>query len=483
MVFHPSSSTGQHALDDIQSHSADLGYGWQSGLDASLTTSTSSIESEWTAGSILWDGEVIDIPSGSITHDAGDTENPRWDALAVTGANGNIQAIKGTPAPVATDDAGNEYRGEQAWTPSPSDQITRDMVVFALVWIPEGASNNDDLTNTSAGGVAEPVIDRRVEVPGQEEQVTRGTDITSSGWYRIASIGPVADGGQGEDIRANALFSVRDISSTLHSATNFWGSIFFDNNPTLSLQNTSYYSGTHGAITDIRLVHGDGTYEGAAIEVNVQLQGNSNVDAEYTISHNHAHQGWTPEPWTAGSVPTGFNTTQLDLSNDPIQAVAADGVDDMFQVRRDGTVVTETQRQRRVAASAQLNTSITAPGDGSVTKVPFDSSEGDWGAWDTSNGEFTAPRDGWYSVHSQVRWNQLPSSNVRMGTIIFASGYTGTKSWTNSGGDPLASGIGHGQFDLNAGDTIAVQVRQNSGSGQEIDGRPAETFCDVTYLG
>lgn len=482
MPFHPEASSGAHALDIIQSHSADLGYGWQTGLDASLTTSTSSIESQWTAGSSLWAGEVIDIPSGSITHDAGDPDNPRWDALAVTDSSGTIQAIKGTPAPVAVDDAGNTYPGEQAWTPSPSDQITRDMVVFAIVWIPAGAANNDDLTNTSAGGVAEPVVDRRVEVPGREEQVTRAASITSSGWYRIASVGPVENNVAGSAIRANALFSVRDTSASLHSETTFWSSLFFDNNPTLSLQNSSYFAGTHGAITGLRIVSADDTNEGGAVEVNVQLQGQSSIPVEYSITHNHIDQGWTPEPWPAGNVPTGFSTTELDLSNDPIVAVAANGTNDMFQVRRDGTVVTESQRQRQVAATARLSTDLNVP-SGTGTTVPFDTAtDDDWGAWDTSTGTFTVPQDGWYSIRTQSRWPGMPDGS-RIGTIVNASGYTAQRNWVHTGDTNVVSGMGNGMFDLTAGDQIFVQVRQNSGSDQTMAGTESESFCYVEYLG
>lgn len=485
MPFHPEASSGQHALDIIQSHSADLGYGWQSGLDASLTSSTSAIESQWTAGSYLWDGATIDLQSGTITHDSGDPDNPRWDALAVTDSSGTVQVIKGTPMPVATDDDGNTYPGEQAWTPSPSDQITRDMVVFAIVWIPAGAANNDDLTNTSAGGVSNPVIDRRVEVTGQERQVARNATITSSGWYRIASVGPVENDGQGENIRASALFSVRDRAGGLHSDTVFWGSLFFDNNPTLSLQNSSYYAGDHGAITDIRLVHPDDTYEGGAIEANVQVQGQGSISVEYTLTHNHDHlfQNWNPEPWTAGSVPTGWNTTELDLATyDPIQAVAADGTDNMFIVQRDGTVVTETQQQRKVATIARLNTNLSVGTSGPV-RIPWDVvDEGDWGNWDTSNNVFVTPEDGWYSVRTQARW-EGPPDGLRIGMLTDATGYTAQTSWTHTGASTVVSARGDGLFELSAGDEIWVSGRHNGSSSQTIGGVPPETHCYIEYLG
>lgn len=483
MPFSPSASSGAHALDLIQGLSADLGYGWQSGLDASLTNSTSIIESEWTAGSILWDGTVIDLPDGTIEHDAGDQDNPRWDALAVTDSGGTVQAIKGTPMPVATDDDGNTYPGEQAWTPSPSDQITRDMVVFAIVWIPAGASNNDDLTNTSAGGVAEPVVDRRVEVPGQEEQITRGATITSSGWYRIASVGPVVEDPdtEADDIQANALFSIRDTQQQLHSENTFWASLFFDQNPTLSLQNSSYYTGTHGAITDIRIVHPNDTYDGGAVEVNVQLQGQSSVSVEYSLTHNHTQQGWTPEPWAAGDVPSGWNTTALDLSLDPIQAVAADGQNDLFTMQRDGTVVAETMQRRQTAMVARLNNDVSI-GTSGTTRIPWDSFEGDWpDAWN-SNNEFVAPFDGWYDVDVALRWPD-PPDGMRADVLIDATGYTAQTTRTHSSTSSVRSMTGDALVEIDAGDSIWVGVQHDAGSTQTVAGWPSETRCQIVYVG
>lgn len=487
MVFHPENQTGSHALDLIQQNSAQIGYGWLSGLAANLTTSSTAIESEWTAGSVLFDGVTVDVPGGAITHSAGDSSNPRWDALAVTDSSGTVQVIEGTPSPVAQDDEGNIYRGESAWTPSPSDQITREMAVFALGWIPPGASTNDDLTNTSAGGVAEPVVDRRVESPGVERQTTRAATITSSGWYRIASVGPVEDGATGTpgDLRATARFSVRDAAASLQSEKTFWASLFFHNNPTLSLQNGSYFAGTHGAITDIRIVHPDDTYEGGAVEVNVQLQGNSSVPVEYTIADNYTDRGWAPEPWTAGSVPTNFDTTELDLSSDPIQAVAANGVNDMFAVQRDGTVITEQTQQRNVATVARRNTDLTIPPESTtmITTVPFDTAtDDDWGAWDLSSGMFTVPQDGWYSIDFQGRMQSMPSG-TRVGTHVAATGYPHQRRWINTGQGGIVSAQGYAQLDLVAGDTIKINLRQNSGSDQTLGGVPSETFCAITYEG
>lgn len=485
MVYHPSASTGQHALDEIQTHSAAIGFGWRSGLSASLTTSSTAIESEWTAGSSLWDGKTIDIPSGTITHDAGDASNPRWDALVVSDSSGTVQIVKGTPSKIATDDDGNVYRGEQAWTPSPSDQITRDMVVFAMVWIPAGATTNDDLTDTSSNGVSNPVIDRRVEVPGREAQVTRSATITSSGWYRVASVGPVENNVQGSNVRASALFSVRDSSSQLHSSTSFWGSLYFDHNPTLSLLNSSYYSGNHGAITDIRLVHPDGTYEGGAIEVNVQLQGQSSVPVEYSITHNHAEQGWNPEPWPTGNVPTGFNTTELDLStHDPIQAVAADGVNDMVVVKRDGTVLAQDRDQSDVGVRAGLSTDATV-GTSGRERIEFDTVKfDDRGEFDASIGRFNAERSGKYRVHAALQWPIDFPGTQEVGTFIMNTGtrVAATFDRSASQGERFSTQVTD-ILDISPSDNIEIHAQHSAGSSQTVVGSTLFTYINIERLG
>lgn len=484
MVFSPQSSTGQHALDETQPHSALIGYGWRSGLSASLTGSSTAIESQWTSGSVLWNGETIDIPSGTITHDAGDASDPRWDALAVTDSAGTVQIVKGTPAPVASDDSGTEYPGEQAWTPSPSDQITRDMVVLAIVWIPAGAADNTDLTNTSSGGVNNPVVDRRMEVPGREQQVTRSATITSSGWYRIASVGPVQDGVQGTNVRASSLFSVRDTRQTLHSENIYHAQLFYDRNPTLSLQSSSYYTGTHGAITDIRMVHSPDTYEGGAIEVNVQLQGQSQVPVEYSITHNHIQQGWNPEPWTAGSIPTGFNTTGLDLSLDPIQAVAADGVDDLFVVQRDGTVLAQDRDQTNVGVRAGLSTDDTI-GTTGRERIEFDTVKfDDRNEFDSSIGRFNAARSGKYRVHASLQWPLGFPGTQEVGTFIMSTGtrVAGTFERSGSQGERFTTQVTD-TIDIAPGDNIEIHAQHSAGASQTVVGSTLFTYVNIERLG
>jgi len=156
--------------------------------------------------------------------------------------------------------------------------------------------------------------------------------ISAAGWYRIASNGPVAPGGTG-GTRASALFTVRDTQSGRHSSTTFYANVHYGANPTLSVLSRSFYSSS-GIVRKIRLIEG-GVYEGAAVEVYVAEAGS----VSFTIYDNEHSAGWTPLNWEAGSVPSGFAVTQIDLDTyEPVLAVATDGNSNQFMVRRSGNV-------------------------------------------------------------------------------------------------------------------------------------------------
>jgi hypothetical protein len=157
------------------------------------------------------------------------------------------------------------------------------------------------------------------------------TTVSAAGWYRIAINGPVSTGGNGGS-RAHALFTVRDTQSGLHSAVTFYASYHYGANPTLVVLSRSWY-GSQGIVKKIRLISG-ATYEGAAVEVYCGAAG----PVSFTIYDNEHSTGWTPENWTAGSIPTGFTATQIDLDTyDPILAIAANGRSNLFYVQRNGS--------------------------------------------------------------------------------------------------------------------------------------------------
>jgi hypothetical protein len=102
---------------------------------------------------------------------------------------------------------------------------------------------------------------------------------------------------------------------------------------------------SNGAVTKVRLLT-HGTYEGAAVEVYISTTANVN----YTVYDNENGSGWTLDNWTAGSLPSGWTVTQLDLdTTDPVIATAA-GNSNAFSISRDGDVNTAGQFVSTLAA-------------------------------------------------------------------------------------------------------------------------------------
>lgn len=169
--------------------------------------------------------------------------------------------------------------------------------------------------------------------PAKVETVSFTVAASATGWYRIARNGSVADAGT-DGSRANGLFTVRDVASGRHSSTTFHANVHYGNNPTLTMVNRGWYS-AHGIVKKIRLVEGD-TYEGAAVEVYVENTANANT--VYVELHNDYHaSGWEMVSGTAGEVPLGFATTQLDLDTyDPVMAISANGNHNAFYITRTG---------------------------------------------------------------------------------------------------------------------------------------------------
>lgn len=466
MPYDPTKNTGIHALDITQQISSDQQYYWMSGCDVTTTSETSIIETHVDAGVCVVDGLTIDVPATDLTHDDGDVDYPRWDTICVINDDGGLSIYKGSPEPVQTDSTGSELRGEPAYTPSPSDSIPTDAIPLAMVWIPEGASSNSDLSDTSAGGVSEPIIDRRVSQTGQANQHTRSTEITTSGWYRIAKNGSVADGAS-DGTRADGLFALRDTQSGLNSALSFRAACIFSGQPTLTLNNTSSSSGTVGAFTKLRIVHG-GTYEGAAVEAYVDLQSQSQVNAVYSTTYQNRHlNGWEPVNWTSGSVPTGFSTTVLDLSGAPMFGTARAG--NHFKVSGEGRATAEEMFPRTLGTKVTRDSNmIVSPN--TETVMGFNVAiRNPRSAYSTSSYEYTVPFDGIYHTTLKIGWlsdadfsspsqirsfihNSTTSTNLAQS---FDVGYDDTVHVSTVLSDML---------DLTSGDNIVVKVL-HKGSG------------------
>ena len=151
---------------------------------------------------------------------------------------------------------------------------------------------------------------------------------SSEGWYRIARMGTVADGSS-NGTRASAKFTVYDTDSSRHSVVTFYASIHFGSNPTIHIINSSDFSGIHGVIEQIRLVHGS-TYEGVGLDVYIKNLGDSAV--RYVMEENYQDNGWTTTNFESvdADPPSGYTMTEISCSykegggeNNVIDGIAA----------------------------------------------------------------------------------------------------------------------------------------------------------------
>lgn len=483
MPYKPTAQTAVHALDQTQQLAAQKQYSWLSGGDVTTTGSTSSIETAVSSGRCVFDGEQITIPGGNHTHPDGDTDDPRWDALCVTDRTGTVEVFTGVPAPTATDEQGDPIRGEPAFSPAPSDNITSEMVCLALVWIPSGATNNADLTDESAGGVAEPVVDRRVYQAGRVDQTTRRATITSSGWHTIASQAPLGTGPSTSKNLANGLFTVRDTQSGRNSATTFWAAHMDAENPTIRVINSSAGSQTR-AIQGVRLVSGlSESDNGAEVQVNVQLNSDSQVsDVEYTLQNNYHYGGWWPESWQSGVTPSGYDSTDIYWRGDAhVDAIATQHTGSaQYAVNRAGDVQMRDLQRDRVATKATLSTAQSIPNE-TTTTVAFDQTAFDhYGAFSGSE-SISVPANGTYHCDANIGFSSFSSGTyARIDILQNGSAISTNRSEPYSGGPVISTNT---ISELVAGDRITVNAHHNSGSAVDLRARLPQTFLSIAKLG
>lgn len=150
---------------------------------------------------------------------------------------------------------------------------------------------------------------------------TNSAAIQTSGWYRIAVNGPMVQGSTGGS-RAAARFILRDITSSLHQTVEFLAYVHYGSKPSVSVLNNTYYRNGVPPFSKIRIVKG-GTYEGAAIEVYLNVLGSNPNKEAYFLQDNDQVSGWTAVNWqpvsnTSGDqdgVPTGFTGYVIDLQD------------------------------------------------------------------------------------------------------------------------------------------------------------------------
>lgn len=483
MVYKPTAETAVHALDTTQQLAAQKQYSWLSGLDVTLTGSTSAIETAVSSGTVVFDGETIDVAGGTYTHPAGDTTNPRWDALCVTAADGTIEVYTGVPAELVDDPQGNPIRGEAAFSPAPSDNITTEIVCIALVWIPSGATNNDDLTNQNTGGVANPIVDRRVYQAGQVTQTTRKATITTSGWHTIASQAPLGTGPATTQRLASALFTFRDTQAGRTSSTTFWASHMDAEQPTITVLSSS--AGSASALDGIRIVSGqDDATNGAEVQVNVQVGTESQVSVEYTIQNNYMESGWWPESWQEGLKPTGYDSTDIYWRGEPRHIFASSNdwsSTARFSVDRDGNIAGNDLNRDTVGVRGYLSSNTTLSTN-TYHNIVFDAVKfSNMPGFDTSTGIFTAPSDGYYDCRATMTWSS-PNSGKRFVSYIGHNGTAAREHTHSAQAAPLSITV-NDVVGANAGDDIRFAVQQYSGADQVLSGATNDTYFSIMKFG
>jgi hypothetical protein len=146
--------------------------------------------------------------------------------------------------------------------------------------------------------------------------MTFGQFTTStSGWYRIARCGTVADGSS-NGTRASAKFTILDQRSSRHSALTFYAAGHFGKSMNIHIINSSDYAGNHGIVEQIRMVHGS-TYEGFGVDVYINASLGSSAFQCY-MEENYQDNGFTAENFQAvdADPPTNMAATVISCSYD-----------------------------------------------------------------------------------------------------------------------------------------------------------------------
>lgn len=151
---------------------------------------------------------------------------------------------------------------------------------------------------------------------------------TSAGWYRIAQNGDPETSSGGD--RAHARFIVVDTTSSNHQSLDFSASVHFGARPAIIVHsNTSY--GSPPPISGIRIVH-NGTYDGHAVEIELK----TGLNVSYYMVDDAQTAGWSPIDFEAGNVPSGFSTTEINLTADTYIGGAWNGGTDNWFVNNTG---------------------------------------------------------------------------------------------------------------------------------------------------
>ena len=160
---------GVPALDQQQFAFAMAGTGWLSGLAVSLDEGLADIAIDADAGEVAIENVETTVDAGSVTLPDGDVDWPRQDVIYADG-DGNLASEQGTPR----DPVPSGAVARRVEKPEPPDLRDTVGVPLAVVWVPAGASDADDIDAN------EHIRDRRLRPwPARIDEVVRADDDAS----------------------------------------------------------------------------------------------------------------------------------------------------------------------------------------------------------------------------------------------------------------------------------------------------------------
>jgi hypothetical protein len=190
-------------------------------------------------------------------------------------------------------------------------------------------------------------------------KTTYKASITGGNWYRIAS-------NAGD--RADAQFTLRDhIFGGGHSSLRFIAGINYGDSAGISFTLISHSTYASPAISKVRIVK-NGTYDGAYLEVYLERDG----EVEYTIYDNEQVNGWTPENWTVGNVPSGWIVHEYNVNN----LFDVGSYDDLLILDRNGNLGIGTQPNERLDINGAMHLTPGAePANPNVGDIYYDAND------------------------------------------------------------------------------------------------------------
>ena len=177
----------------------------------------------------------------------------------------------------------------------------------------KGEANSKDLELDLGDGGAFSIFPSLDGEPSFRAGEGNSSSVSAGKWYRIAQCADV------KNLRASALFNLRDITSNAHSNVTFRTGMSFGKRSLMSMTLLSNLSFKDPVFGEIRYLS-NGTFDEFYLEVKIV----KNADVSYAIMENIANGGWEPVDWVeTSSIPDGYIETNYEL-NDKLFMVAGE---------------------------------------------------------------------------------------------------------------------------------------------------------------